>query len=127
MIREYKNLMMLPADKLKYPEGSAANWSDLDISMVADAIAEDGLADPILVDENGRILAGIVRYLAACRLGIKEIPCIFARDLSRIDRAIFKWQGRVISESFRCGDSMYRVFRRRRCRLCRDRDSRWRR
>lgn len=37
---------------------------------------------PLLLDDDGTILAGNQRYRAAKKLGLKEIPAVYARDLT---------------------------------------------
>ena len=52
------------------------------IDKVADSIKEFGFKVPLVIDKNYVIVCGHTRYLAAQRLGITEIPCIMASDLS---------------------------------------------
>ncbi len=52
------------------------------VNYVAESIKEFGFKVPIIVDKDLTIVAGHTRYKAAKKLGIKEIPCIIADDLT---------------------------------------------
>ena len=52
------------------------------IAKVAGSLAEFGWRQPIVVDEQGVIIAGHTRLLAAQRLGIEKVPVHVATDLS---------------------------------------------
>lgn len=52
------------------------------IEAVANSIKEFGFKSPIIIDKNNVIVAGHTRKLAADKLGIKEVPCIIADDLT---------------------------------------------
>ena len=49
---------------------------------VAESIKRFGFLQPIVVDGEGVIACGHARYFAAKRLGMTEIPCVLADDLS---------------------------------------------
>lgn len=52
------------------------------IEAVANSIKEFGFKVPIIVDNNNIIIAGHTRYKAAISLGLIEVPCIIASDLT---------------------------------------------
>ncbi len=52
------------------------------IAKVAASIAEFGWRQPIVVDEDGTVLAGHTRLLAAQRLGLEKVPVHVATDLT---------------------------------------------
>ena len=52
------------------------------IDGVAESIKEFGFKVPIIIDREGLIIAGHTRLKAAERLGIREVPCIVADDLT---------------------------------------------
>jgi ParB family transcriptional regulator, chromosome partitioning protein len=52
------------------------------VKYVANSIKEFGFKVPIVIDAEGVIVAGHTRVLAAKQLGLKEVPCIVADDLS---------------------------------------------
>jgi len=75
-----------PADKVErrniktiipYARNSRTH-SDEQVAQIAASIKEWGFTNPILVDEDGEIIAGHGRLLAAQKLGLDEVPCITA-------------------------------------------------
>ena len=52
------------------------------IAKVAASLKEFGLRQPIVVDEEGVIIAGHTRLLAAQRLGLEQVPVHVATDLT---------------------------------------------
>lgn len=56
--------------------------NDNAVEVVAESIKEFGFKVPIIIDREGTIIAGHTRLRAAKRLGIREVPCIVADDLT---------------------------------------------
>lgn len=52
------------------------------VEYVANSIREFGFKQPIVIDGSGTIVAGDTRYKAALELGLKEVPCVLADDLT---------------------------------------------
>jgi len=62
-------------DLIPYANNSRTH-SDEQVNQVASSIKEFGFTNPVLIDEQGGIIAGHGRIMAAKKLGIVEIPCI---------------------------------------------------
>lgn len=56
--------------------------NDEAVKYVANSIKEFGFKVPIVIDKDNVIIAGHTRYKASNKLGLKEIPCIVADDLT---------------------------------------------
>lgn len=56
--------------------------NDKAIEAVANSIKEFGFKVPIVIDKNNVIVAGHTRVKAALSLGMTEVPCIVADDLT---------------------------------------------
>lgn len=56
--------------------------NDMAVDAVAASIKQFGFKNPIIIDKDGVIVAGHTRYKAAKKLGITDVPCISADDLS---------------------------------------------
>ncbi len=56
--------------------------NDEAVEYVANSIKEFGFRVPIIVDKDNVIIAGHTRYKASKKLGLKEVPCIVADDLT---------------------------------------------
>lgn len=68
-------------DEIKPYERNPRNNDDA-VKYVANSIKEFGFKVPIIVDKDGVIVAGHTRYRASQQLGLKEVPCIIADDLT---------------------------------------------
>ena len=88
---------MNPADKVEkwaieklvpYARNSRTH-SDEQISQIAASIKEWGWTTPVLVDEQGGIIAGHGRTLAAQRLKMKEVPVMVAKGWSEAKRRAY--------------------------------------
>ncbi len=61
---------------------NARTHSPEQVLQIADSIREWGWTVPVLVDEDGRLIAGHGRVLAAQRIGLTEVPAMVARGWS---------------------------------------------
>lgn len=68
------------------------------IEYVKNSIKEFGFKVPIVVDKNNVIVAGHTRVLASKELGIKEVPCIVADDLTEEQVKAFRLVDNKVSE-----------------------------
>lgn len=68
------------------------------VDGVANSIKAFGFKVPIVVDKNGIIIAGHTRYKAAKRLGMKEVPCIQADDLTPEQVKAFRLADNKVAE-----------------------------
>ena len=64
--------------------------SEADLDKIVAAILKWGWTLPILVDEQGNVLAGALRLRAAIRLGLKDIPVIVARGWSEEEKRAYR-------------------------------------
>lgn len=56
--------------------------NDNAVDAVAKSIEKYGFKNPIIIDSNGKIWCGNTRFKASKKLGLKEVPCIIADDLT---------------------------------------------
>lgn len=73
------------ADIFPYPN-NARNHSDKQIALLAKLIDKYGIDQPIVVDEDGVILKGHGRRLAALKLGLTHFPVVVQQGLSDADK-----------------------------------------
>ena len=52
------------------------------VDIVADSIKEFGFRNPIILDKDNVIVAGHTRFTAARQLNIREVPVLYATDLT---------------------------------------------
>lgn len=72
--------------------------NDNAVPYVAESIKRYGFKVPIVIDKNGVIVAGHTRYLASLELGLKNVPCIIADDLSPEEIKEFRLVDNKVSE-----------------------------
>lgn len=68
------------------------------VQYVAESIKEFGFKVPIVIDNDGVIVAGHTRYKAAQQLGIESVPCIVADDLTDKQIKAFRLADNKVSE-----------------------------
>ena len=65
---------------------NARTHSDAQVAQIAASIREFGWTNPVLIDEDGGIIARHGRVLAARQLGQTEVPCITLNGLTKVQR-----------------------------------------
>jgi DNA modification methylase len=68
---------------------NARTHSDEQVAQIAASIREFGFTNPVLIDENGGIIAGHGRVMAARKLGMAEVPCIRLSHLTEAQRRAY--------------------------------------
>lgn len=81
---EYKN-----TDSLIPYVNNSRTHSDEQVTQVASSIKEFGFTNPILIDEQGGIIAGHGRLMAANKLGLEQVPTITLVGLSEAQRKAY--------------------------------------
>ena len=74
-------IRMIPVSEINEYENNPRN-NDGAVTAVAESISEFGFKVPIVVDEDWTVVAGHTRLKAARRLGLSEVPCVVASDLT---------------------------------------------
>lgn len=69
--------------------GNARTHSDKQIAQIAASIRKFGFTNPVLIDDNGGIVAGHGRVAAAEQLGIAEVPTIALCHLTPAERRAY--------------------------------------
>ena len=72
--------------------------NDEAVKYVVNSIREFGFKVPIIIDKNNIIVAGHTRYKAAQKLGLKEVPCIIADDLTDEQIKAFRLADNKVAE-----------------------------
>lgn len=66
-------------DELKPFEKNSRTHSDEQVAQIAASINEWGFTNPVLIDEDGMIIAGHGRVMAAQSMTLATVPCIVAK------------------------------------------------
>ena len=75
-------------DLIPYVNNSRTH-SDEQVTQVASSIKEFGFTNPLLIDEQGGIIAGHGRLMAADKLGLEQVPTITLVGLSDAQRKAY--------------------------------------
>ena len=68
------------------------------VKYVAKSIEQFGFKIPMVIDSNNVIVCGHTRYKAAKELGMEEVPCIVADDLSEEQIKAFRLADNKVAE-----------------------------
>ena len=71
-----QNLEYISVDALIPYARNSRTHSDAQVAQIAASIREFGFTNPVLIDDQGGIIAGHGRTMAARKLKINEIPCL---------------------------------------------------
>src|SRR3954469_15764573 len=71
-----------PIERLVASPRNARTHTDAQVAEIAGSIRSFGFANPILVGDNGDIIAGHGRLAAARKLGLSEVPVILLPGLT---------------------------------------------
>lgn len=75
------NIQTLPLKDIR-PYARNPRKNDEAVKGVAASIREFGFLVPLVIDRNHEIVCGHTRYKVAQSLGIKEVPCVIADELT---------------------------------------------
>ena len=89
-------IQMKLADLIPYENNPRINDDAIDV--VANSIKEFGFKNPIIIDKDNVIVCGHTRRLAAIKLGITDVPCIRADDLTEDQIKAFRVADNKTSE-----------------------------
>lgn len=80
---------LTPIALLKPSLSSARTHSKKQIGQIAKSIETFGWTNPILTDEDNRVMAGQARLEAAKQLGLLEVPTIRLTDMSEVQKRAY--------------------------------------
>ena len=83
------NVEIRPISQLNHYTNNARTHSKKQIRQIAESIKTFGFVNPVLVDENDKIIAGHGRVKAANLLKLDEVPTIRLEHLSESERRAY--------------------------------------
>lgn len=83
------NIVYKKLEDLKVYENNTKIHTDEQIEQIKKSIEKVGFLDPVGIDENGMIIEGHGRYLAAKKIGMKEIPCVELLGLDETQKRVY--------------------------------------
>jgi hypothetical protein len=85
-------------DKLIPYANNAKQHSDSQVTKIASSIREFGFLNPVLIDASYNVIAGHGRILAAKKLQMDEVPCLFVEGLTDAQRKAYILADNRLSE-----------------------------
>jgi DNA modification methylase len=85
-----ERIELWPIERLIPYANNARRHSEADLDKLAASIRKWGWTTPVLVDEEGNLLAGHGRIAAAPRAGVTSIPVIVARGWSEEEKRAYR-------------------------------------
>ena len=95
--RKYMNIQTINIKDLKPYEKNPRHNDDA-VKYVAESIKQFGVKVPLVIDKDNVIVCGHTRYKACKKLGITEIPCVIADDLTEEQIKAFRLADNKTSE-----------------------------
>jgi hypothetical protein len=97
-------IVYLPPSELQPYERNAREHTESAVERLCQSITAFGFTNPVLIDEQKRILAGHGRVLAAIKLGLPSIPCRTLSGLSEAQARVY-----VISDNKHTDNSWFNI------------------
>jgi ParB-like chromosome segregation protein Spo0J len=86
---EIKQIKNIGVDKLIPYINNAKVHSEDQVTRIASSIREFGFLSPVLIDKEFNIIAGHGRVMAAKKLDMAEVPCVFVEGLTDAQRKAY--------------------------------------
>jgi len=102
-------VVMRALDALVPYARNARTHSEAQVAQIAASIREFGWTNPVLIDEDGGIIAGHGRVLAARVLGEAQVPCIVLAGLTKAQRRAYVLADNKLALNAGWDDEMLRL------------------
>lgn len=89
MVQTKNEIEMRHVSSLRPYQGNARTHSRKQVRQIANSIKQFGFTNPVLVSDDGEIIAGHGRVLAAKELGVDTVPTIRLSHLSAAERRAY--------------------------------------
>lgn len=83
------SIEMLPLAALRPYSGNARTHSKRQVTQIVDSIRRFGFTNPVLISDDGEIIAGHGRVMAAKQLGMVTVPVVRLSHLSAEERRAY--------------------------------------
>ena len=100
-----REIVMLPVSEVRPYEKNPRKNADA-VKFVKASIEQFGFKIPIVIDSNRVIVCGHTRLMAAKSLGMSEVPCIYADDLTDAQIKAFRLADNKVSEFAEWDDAL---------------------
>jgi hypothetical protein len=84
-----QSVQRVDVDQLIPYINNAKQHPEEQVLKIASSIREFGFVNPVLIDKDFNVIAGHGRILAAKKLGLTEVPCVFVEGLTDAQRKAY--------------------------------------
>ena len=84
-----KEMKLINTDALVPYVNNARTHSDEQVMKLRSSLREFGFINPIIIDRDNNVLCGHGRLLAAKAEGIKQVPCVYADNLTEAQKKAY--------------------------------------
>ena len=84
-----QSVQRVDVDQLIPYINNAKQHPEEQVLKIASSIREFGFVNPVLIDKDFNVIAGHGRILAAKKLGLMEVPCVFVEGLTDAQRKAY--------------------------------------
>ena len=84
-----KEMKLIDTDALVPYANNARTHSDEQVMKLRSSLREFGFINPIIIDRDNNVLCGHGRLLAAKAEGIKQVPCVYADNLTEAQKKAY--------------------------------------
>ena len=82
-------MKMIPVDKLVPYVNNARTHSQEQVNKLRGSLREFGFINPVIIDRDNNVLCGHGRLSAALEEGYKEVPCVYADNLTEAQKKAY--------------------------------------
>lgn len=101
-------ILNIPVEEL-IPYENNPRKNDEAVKYVAESIKQFGFKIPIIIDKDNVLVAGHTRLKAAKQLGLSEVPCIVADDLTEEQIKAFRLADNKVGEIAEWDDELLAI------------------
>ena len=83
--------------------------SDEQVTQIAASIKEFGFNNPVLIDDDGGIIAGHGRVMASKKLGLKQVPTVKLSHLTDLQRKAYILADNKLAENATWDDDLLKL------------------
>lgn len=95
---EIEKIERVSVEKLIPYVNNAKIHNEAQVTKIASSIREFGFVNPILIDKDFNIIAGHGRLMAAKKLEMTEVPCVYVEGLTEAQRKAYILADNRLSE-----------------------------
>lgn len=102
-------MKMIPVDKLVPYVNNARTHSQEQVNKLRGSLREFGFINPVIIDRDNNVLCGHGRLSAALEEGYKEVPCVYADNLTEAQKKAYILADNRYAEDAGWDEEMLRV------------------